>query len=92
MGMLVDGEWLAEQRCSFFVGERSVLCGSVRIRVHRAYLKSGIVETGGNDGGTADRFRKRRDGRIESTDCVDSHGCVPDAPDDFMPAKNENIG
>ena len=63
MGMLVDGEWLAEQRCSFFVGERSVLRGSVRIRVHRAYLKSGIVETGGNDGGTADRFRKRRDGR-----------------------------
>jgi hypothetical protein len=29
---------------------------------------------------------------IESTDCVDSHGCVPDAPDDFMRVKNENIG
>jgi hypothetical protein len=29
---------------------------------------------------------------IESTDCVDSRGCVPDAPDDFMRAKNENIG
>jgi hypothetical protein len=29
---------------------------------------------------------------IESTDCVDSRGCVPDAPDDFLRAKNENIG
>jgi len=29
---------------------------------------------------------------IESMDCVDSLGCVPDAPDDFMRAKNENIG
>jgi hypothetical protein len=92
MGMLVDGEWLAEQRGSFFVGERSVLRGSVRIRVHRAYLKSGIVETRGNDGGTGDRFRKGVPVEIESTDCVDSRGCVPDAPDDFLRAKNENIG
>jgi hypothetical protein len=30
--------------------------------------------------------------KIESTDCVDSRGCVPDEPDDFMRAKNENIG
>jgi hypothetical protein len=29
---------------------------------------------------------------IESTDCVYSHECVPDAPDEFMRAKNENIG
>jgi len=29
---------------------------------------------------------------IESTDCVYSRECVPDAPDDFMRAKNENIG
>jgi hypothetical protein len=29
---------------------------------------------------------------IESTDCVDSRGCVPDEPDDFVRAKNENIG
>ncbi len=27
----------------------------------------------------------------ESTDCVHSRECVPDAPDD-MPTKNENIG
>jgi hypothetical protein len=92
MGMLVDGEWLAEQRCSFFVGERSVLCGSVRIRVQRAYLKRALLRreetmaappTDSGSGVTVE---------IESTDCVDSHGCVPDAPDDFMPAKNENIG
>jgi hypothetical protein len=29
---------------------------------------------------------------IESMDCVGSLGCVLDAPDDFMRAKNENIG
>ena len=29
---------------------------------------------------------------IESMDRVGSLGCVPDAPDDFMRAKNENIG
>ena len=29
---------------------------------------------------------------IESTDCVDSRGCVADASDDFMRAKSENIG
>ena len=28
----------------------------------------------------------------ESTDCVYSRECVADAPDDFMRAKNENIG
>jgi hypothetical protein len=28
----------------------------------------------------------------ESTDCVYSRACVPDAPDNFMRAKNENIG
>ena len=79
MGMLVDGEWLAEQRCSFFVGERSVLRGSVRTRVRRAYLEGSIVETRGNDGGTADRFRKGVTVEIESMDCVGSLGCVPDA-------------
>jgi hypothetical protein len=29
---------------------------------------------------------------IESADCVYSRECVPDAPDDFMRAKNENTG
>ena len=82
-----------EQRCSFFVGERSVLRGSVRTRVHRAYLEGGIVETRGNDmaapetdSGTGVTVE------IESMDCVYSRECVPDAPDEFMRTRNESIG
>src|SRR6266481_96313 len=62
-GQLRNGVFSPEQRCSFFFGERSVLRGSVRTRVRRAYIEGGIVETRGNDGGTGDRFRKGRDRR-----------------------------